>query len=228
MTTAVDHPLRSLLSRAAKRSFPAPDGKVDVFGPPPGRCDVALAFPGHAVVAADVPEDWVHAHVPDGWADEHDHDGALSVHFLGALSDRLGSAPAGLTVLVAAPKGPQAGTRAQLRPGGRVNRKWAAYRTDVRSYTDADGRGVVNIGHGPAGRLDIWIEVEGGSGSWIKAPAVVRGRDLLAAARVSLTPEDGELFASVPAHNARALRTFLGGGFRPIGAEVLYLTRQQA
>ena len=51
---------------------------------------------------------------------------------------------------------------------------------------------------------------------------MVRGRELLEAAR-TLAP--GDLYASVPAHDATALRTYLCGGFRAIGAEALFLTR---
>jgi hypothetical protein len=44
-----------------------------------------------------------------------------------------------------------------------------------------------------------------------------------AAAQQPGAPDD--LFASVPAYDARALRTYLAGGFRAIGAEALFLTR---
>jgi hypothetical protein len=50
---------------------------------------------------------------------------------------------------------------------------------------------------------------------------VVRGRDLLEAAR---TLADGDLFASVPAYDATALRTYLCGGFRAVGAEARFRT----
>lgn len=222
MSVATDHPLTRLLHDAAHRSFPASDGSVEVFGPPPGPCDVALAFTGHAVVAADVSEDWVHQHVPEGWAAGQDHHGTLSVHFLGALSDHLGSAPAGLNLLLAAPKPPQAGPRAELRTSNRIRSDWAAYRSEVSAYENTDGTGVINLGRGPGGRWDLWIELQDADRPWVKASTVVRGRELLEAARVR-APDD--LFASVPAYDARALRTFLAGGFRAIGAEVLFLTR---
>ena len=48
-----------------------------------------------------------------------------------------------------------------------------------------------------------------------------RARDLLEAAR---TLADGDLFASVPAYDATALRTYLCGGFRAVGAEARFRT----
>lgn len=222
MSTAIDHPLAKLLHDAAHRSFPPSDGRVEVLPAPPGPCDVAVAFTGHAVVAADVPEDWVREHVPDGWAADVEHPGTLSVHFLGALSDRLGSAPTGVNLLLAGPKPPDAGARAELRASSRVRSEWAAYRSEVVGYEDSDGGGVINLGRGPGGRWDLWIELEGADRPWLRPSAVVRGRELLMAARVTAP---GDLFASVPSYDARALRTFLAGGFRAIGAEVLFLTR---
>jgi len=220
--TAVDHPLGRLLHHAARRSFPPADGRIEVLDPPPGPCDAAIVFTGHAVVAAAISDQWMRAHLPDEWG-EHRHGSTLSVEFLGALGDQLGSAPAGISVLLAAPKGPEAGQRAELRPveqpaGG----DWAAYRTDIHRYQDETG-GVVTLGQGPGGRWDVWVEVAGGE---LDPAVLVRGRALTAAAR-TLTPEGRELFASVPAHDARALRTFLAGGFHPVGAEVLFLTRPQ-
>jgi hypothetical protein len=220
--TVTDHSLARLLHAAARRSFPPSDGTVEVFPALPGPCDIALAFTGYSVVAADVPEDWVREHVPAGWVAEQQHHGTLSVHFLGALADRLGVAPPGINILLAAQKPPQAGPRAGLRPSSRARSDWAAYRSDVVCYEDADGGGVINLGRGPGGRLDLWIELEGADRPWLRASTVVRGKDLLEAAR-TIAPDD--LFASVPSYDGRALRTFLAGGFRAIGAEALFLTR---
>lgn len=222
MSTMTDHPLANLLQAAARRSFPPSDGTVEVFSAPPGPCDIALAFTGYSVVAADVPEAWVRRQVPTGEVGEQQHYGTLSVHFLDALSERLGVAALGINILLAAQKPPQAGPRARLQPSSRLRSDWAAYRSDVVCYEDEDGGGVINLGRGPGGRLDLWIELQGADRPWLQASAVVRGRDLLEAAR---TVAQDDLFASVPAYDGRALRTFLAGGFRAIGAEALFLSR---
>lgn len=222
MATKTDHPLAHLLRAAARRSFPPSDGTVEVFPALPGPCDIALAFTGYSVVAADVPEDWVRRQVPAGWEAEHQHHGTLSVGILNALADRLGIAAPGINILLAAQKPPQAGPRVGLQPSSRVRSDWAAYRTDVVCYEDTDGGGVINLGRGPGGRLDLWVELQGADRPWLKASTVVHGRELLEAAR-TVAPDD--LFASVPAYDGRALRTFLAGGFRAIGAEALFLTR---
>jgi hypothetical protein len=48
------------------------------------------------------------------------------------------------------------------------------------------------------------------------------GRALFCSAR-SLIPPDEYVFAAVAPGNARALRAATGGGFRPLGGEVLFL-----
>lgn len=223
MATAIDHPLAGLLHDAARRKFPPQDGKVEVFAPPPGPCDVAVAFTGYSAVAADVGEPWVREHVRETWSDERQHHGTLAAHFLAALADRLGVAPPlGVHVLLAAVKPVQSGPRAELRPSERVRSDWAAYRSDVTSYEPAEGGGVINLGHGPGGRLELWVELEGAERDYLRPSTLSRGRDLLRAAR---TVAGDDLFASVPVYDGRALRTFLAGGFHVIGAEALLLTR---
>ncbi len=178
-----------------------------------------MALPGYSIVAADVPVGWVLERIPP---DRGGHGGAVSTHFLSALADRLGVPTSGVNVLLAARKPPQAGPRAALRPSDRIPMEWAAHRSDVSCYTDEDGTGVIAIGRGPGGRLDLSVELEGADRAWLRATTVVQGRELLEAARTLAT---GDLFASVPAYDAPALRTYLCGGFRPIGAEALFLTR---
>jgi hypothetical protein len=96
-----------------------------------------------------------------------------------------------------------------------------ADRTDVTCWSDPDGGGVIMIGRGPGGRLDLRVELAGSERQWLTPATVVRGRDLLEAAR---TLADGDLFASVPAYDATALRTYLCGGFRAVGAEARFRT----
>ena len=209
------HPLTTLLRAAARRALPPVDGTVAACPAPSGPCAVAVAIGGLSMVAADVAPEWVSEHVPRGPG------GAVAPPFLAALADRLGVPTPGVDVLLVARKPPQAGPRTALVPSDRVDATWAADRTDVTSWAAADGAGVIMIGRGPGGRLDLRVELEGSDRQWLTAATVVRGRDLLEAAR---TLADGDLFASVPAYDATALRTYLCGGFRAVGAEARFRT----
>lgn len=209
------HPLTTLLRAAARRTLPPVDGTVAVCPAPCGPCAVTVAIGGLSMVAADVPPGWVSEHIPAGAG------GAVSPPFLTALATRLGVPTPGVDILLVARKPPQAGPRSALRPIERIDAAWARDRTDVTCWADTDGGGVIMIGRGPGGRLDLRAELAGSERQWLTPATVVRGRDLLEAAR---TVADGDLFASVPVHDATALRTYLCGGFRAIGAEARFPT----
>jgi hypothetical protein len=84
-------------------------------------------------------------------------------------------------------------------------------RSDVRVF--GDERGLVTIGSGLAGRLEMSVEVVEplhSSGA---------GRVLIGEA-LRLVPGGELLFAAVSPGNARSLRAFLSQGFVPIGSEV--------
>lgn len=224
MTLAIEHPLAVMLDDAAAGFFPQADGRVDVFAAPSGPCDVVIAFSGHAVIAGDVDPAWVRQHVQHGWYGEHDHHPAIGPHFIAALSERLGSPPAGISMLLAAaPIAPECA--GELHPGRHEASSWSDYRTDVRDfdYRGYSGSGSISIGRGPAGRWDVWI-----GHSSIPGPrsATLRGRELLATAK-TLVPAGSPLYASVPIHSARSIRMSLAAGFRPLGAEVLFCTRAE-
>ena len=214
--TRSGHPLGTMLRDAARRSLPMADGTIAVCPALTGPCDAVVVCSGFTIVAADVPTAWVLQRVPRGPG------GALSPGFLGALADRLGVPAPEVNVLLAARKPPQARARAALRPSDRSPADWAAYRSDIHCYADPDGTGVITLGRGPGQRLDLSVELEGARRPWLRASTVVAGRELLEAARTVATDD---LFASVPAWDAAALRTYLCGGFRAIGAEALFGTR---
>jgi hypothetical protein len=89
------------------------------------------------------------------------------------------------------------------------------YREDVTVFSDSLEHGVVILGRGLAGRMEVSVEVSPerqGSGV---------GRRMFGAAR-NLVPHDEPLFAQVAPGNAASLRAILGAGFRPIGSEVLF------
>jgi hypothetical protein len=86
------------------------------------------------------------------------------------------------------------------------------YRSDRRVF--GDERGLVTLGHGLVGRLEISVELTSatrGGGA---------GRELIMAG-LALVPEGNLVWAQVAPGNAASLRAFLAGGFVPIGAETL-------
>ena len=119
------------------------------------------------------------------------------------------------TVLVAPPAaaepGPVLGSAQVDHP--RVARA-RLHRTGVRVWTTPDGAGVLVLGRGVAGRWEVSVEVD----------PVARGRGLgkaLVAAAPALVP-GATLWAQVAPANTASLRAFLGAGYRPVCAEVLF------
>ncbi len=209
------HPLSVLLREAAAGRFPEPDGTVTVVPPPSGRADAVVAFSGSFVVAGAIDERAVRDRLRP-----NDFSAPLSADFLVWLGDRLASLPGSLDAVLAATGPAYDGAMASLREAeasvtqARIARA-LRYRTDVTVWRDARGLGVVVLGRGLAGRLEVSVEVE----------PIARGRGLGAAllrgirARV---PSGEPLFAQVAPGNAASLRAFLAAGFVPIGAEVLF------
>jgi GNAT superfamily N-acetyltransferase len=208
-----DHPLRATLNSAAEGTFPAADMAVEILGPPPGRADAVVAFSGHNVIAAPVDPAEVRAQLTDG-----DPGGPMSAPFLTWLGTRLGTTPGMLDVVLVA-NGVPTTTELARREGTDAHARVARarlHRSDVEVYSDPAGDGVVIIGRGLAGRLEVSIEVNpdrrgGGIGS------------RLAKAALSLTPANEPLFAQVSPGNVASLRAFLAAGYRPICSEVLFL-----
>lgn len=87
------------------------------------------------------------------------------------------------------------------------------YRDEVRVWS-AEG-GVVILGRGVAGRWETAVEVA----------EEARGRRLgerLARAARKLVP-DAVVWAQQSPGNARSVRTFQAAGYRPVGAEALFV-----
>ena len=211
-----EHPLHRRLVEAAAGHFPPADLAVEVLGPPPGRSDAVVAFSGHNVVAAAVDDAEIRAHLADD-----DPGGPMSAPFLTWLGTRLGSHPGSLdVVLVAAGRGEgAAGLRARddADAEARVARA-LAYRSEVVVHGAPDGHGLVILGRGLAGRLEVSIEV----------PEAQRARGIgtaLARRALDLVPNGELLFAQVAPGNVASLRAFLAAGYRPICSEVLFLRR---
>lgn len=208
------HPLRQLLDDVAHGHFPLPDGGVDVFSQPPGPVDAVMAFTAHHVVAANVSESWVHAQLPGRHLSA-----PMSARFICALSERLGSSPGSLDVVLCG-LGETGEPELVLREvpsleHPRVERA-RRYRRNLRVYVESEDRGMLIIGEGLAGRAEAEFDVHPSH----------RGHGLgRALARAALRcVEAGEpLFMQIAPGNAASLRAILAGGFVPVAAEVLFV-----
>jgi len=207
--------LAELLANAAEGRFPPADGAIELLPAPAGRSDAVVAFTAHNVVACGLPADEVRALLPG----EDPYSDPLSAVFLHRLGERLGSRPGVVDAVLAVPA-PERSARSDLRlepADEREHRRVARslrYRDDVCVYA-ADG-GVLTIGRGLAGRVEVSIEVE----PELRARRLGRA---LATAALALAPAGEPVFAQVSPGNAASLRAFLAAGYRPIGSEVLFL-----
>ena len=131
------------------------------------------------------------------------------------MGGRVGAEPGCLDAVLVAPSAVRS-AGLQLRPAAldhpRVRRA-LRYRSDVRTWRTSDGAGLLTLGRGVAGRLEVSLEVEPGA----------QGKGLgtaLAAAAPALVSEP--LWAQVAPADVASLRAFLAAGYRPVGAEVLF------
>jgi hypothetical protein len=79
----------------------------------------------------------------------------------------------------------------------------------------ADERGLVTLGRGLVGRLELSVELLDG-----EAPGAGAGRALISAG-LAAAPRGAFVWAQVAPGNAASLRAFLASGFVPVGSEVL-------
>ncbi len=89
--------LAAILRDAAKGSFPPADGGVTVLPQPSPRDAGVWGFTAHAVVFADVDQDWVTSHLPAG-----DLGAPLGPPFLQALSEATDRRPGSIDMLCVA------------------------------------------------------------------------------------------------------------------------------
>lgn len=206
------HPLTGWLTRLAAGDAPPADASVTTVPAPSGARALVVGGTAWHVVAADVDPAWVAAQTA------HDRLAApLGARFLAALADRVGAEPGVVDAVLVAPPavaapGPVLGPAEGDHP--RVARA-RLHRTGVRVWTTPDGAGVLVLGRGVAGRWEVSVEVD---------PAA-RGRGLgtaLVAAAPALVPGGATLWAQVAPANTASLRAFLGAGYRPVCAEVLF------
>jgi GNAT superfamily N-acetyltransferase len=204
--------LAPILRDAAKGTFPPANGQVTVLPQPSDRDAGVWGFTAHAVVFADVEQDWVTSHLPP-----HDLGAPLGPPFLQALCAATNRRPGSIDMLCVAeplPGPPSVGLISESdRSHARIERA-LSYRDDVRAWRTPDGSGVILLGRGVAGRRETAIEVDENRRSR------GLGRALALAARHLAEPGE-PLWAQVAPANAASVRAFLAAGFTPVGAEIL-------
>lgn len=156
-----------------------------------------VALTAHHLIAASVDPDWVRAALEDD-----DVGAPMRSEFLAGLGEQLGAAAGMLDVVLAAFGRAE---RSDLLTGGdggeAVHPRLARarrYRRDVRCFQDGHG-GLLTIGHGLAGRVEVSIEVD--------EEARGRGHGLaLAQAALGLAVPGEAVFAQVSPGNVASLR----------------------
>jgi hypothetical protein len=163
-----------------------------------------VEFTGHSVVLTDREPEAVVGRGVDGFGGASQPD---VLRWLAGPTGWIGSHDA---VLAATGVGGGRLDELDIEDHPRVQRS-RAHRRDVRVYGDEGG--LVTIGHGLVGRLEVSVE------AFRTQPAGTGGRLIRAA--LALIPEGDVVFAQVAPGNAASLRAFLSCGFVPIGAETL-------
>ncbi|QNP70068.1 GNAT family N-acetyltransferase [Streptomyces roseirectus] len=203
--------LRDILDGAADAVFPPPDGRVTVVPQMSARDAGVLSFTAHAVVFLDEDPDWVRAQLAGVDCDELS--APMHPAFLAALLARTGRRAETIdAMLVARPRaGELPVPLREITDAGHPRVVYARRRRDDVRVWRADG-GVLVLGRGIGGRLEVSVEVD----------AAARGRGLgrrLVGAARYLAGEP--VWAQVAPGNARSLRAFQAAGYTPVGGELL-------
>ncbi|MFF7373435.1 GNAT family N-acetyltransferase [Streptomyces tricolor] len=203
--------LRDILDAAAAGVFPPPDGGTTIVPQPSPRDAGVMSFTAHSVVFTDEDPAWVYETLR---ATDCDPLAAtMNPRFLTALLDRTGRRTETVDAVLVGDPLPGAPSLAlrEIEDPARPRIAYAHGRRDeVRAWT-ADG-GVLVMGRGVAGRLEVSVEVDE------RARRRGLGRLLVTAARHLVTEP---LWAQVAPGNARSVRAFQAAGYRAVGAELL-------
>ena len=205
--------LRDIVESAGCGVLPAADGRTTVVAQASHRDAGVLAFTAHAVVFTDEDPRWVYDTLAAVGCDALA--APMNPRFLAALLERTGRTAETIdAMLVGSPlPGEPPLPLKEIADGGHPRIVYARRRRDdVRAWT-AEG-GVLVMGRGIAGRLEVSVEVDE------EARHRGLGRQLVAAARHLVTEP---LWAQVAPGNARSLRAFQAAGYRPVGAEALLI-----
>lgn len=196
------HPLLPALLKAADGSFPSPDGEVTFCGALDDGLEAVVAFTGHAYLATRLsPVDLLDL-APDGFGRASHPDVLRRMAGVGGVIGTLDA-----TLLSHGRGGSVLEQRLDLDDHPRV-RHARSIRRQVAVFGDA--RGLVTVGRGLAGRIDIGVEAfEPGQASGLVGDAL------------TLVAAGEPVFAAVSPGNARSLRAFLRAGFVPVASEVV-------
>jgi GNAT superfamily N-acetyltransferase len=211
------HLLARLLDEAAHGRFPPPDGSARAFPPLSGPLDALIAFTGTFAVTGSLTQEELDARVPRG-----EFSIPMSAGFVQWMGERIGgeAMTQDLVLVAISPGPPPEHERALLVDVAESDHSRVAramrYRRDVRVYETTDRAAVAVLGRGITGRWELAYEVDPDA----------RGAGLgraIAAAAVRLLPEGTPVWAQVAPGNAASVRAMLGAGFRPVGAEILFV-----
>ncbi|MFE5399048.1 GNAT family N-acetyltransferase [Streptomyces sp. NPDC056568] len=206
--------LRDILGAAARGVFPAADGGTTVVPQHGARDAGVIAFTAHSVVFTDEDPGWVRKTLDGLGCDPLA--ATMNARFLTAFAERTGRTTDTIDVLLTgAPLPGVPGTAlTEVADPGHPRVVSARRRRDEVRVWAADG-GVLVLGRGVAGRLEVAVEVAEG------ARHRGLGRRLVTAARQVAGGEP--VWAQVSAGNARSLRAFQAAGYTPVGSEALFL-----
>ena len=221
--TRSEHPLVAVLDAAVAGSFPPADGVTELLPPDPWGWSAVVALTGHAYVLADIERTELDALGADGYGGASHPD---VLRRLAGPDGEIGSLDAVLVgrggVSRASPRasdpgsavGPVLARRDDLDDHPRVRRA-REHRRDIEVH--GDDAGLVVLGHGLVGRLEMAVELHA-------AGSAGHGRRLIRAGLAAVAPGE-PVWAQVSPGNAQSLRAFLACGFVPIGSEVLIRPR---
>ncbi|MGX1224636.1 N-acetyltransferase family protein [Streptomyces ambofaciens] len=207
--------LRDILDAAARGVFPPADGGTSIVPQFGGRDAGVIAFTAHSVVFTDeADEGWMRGTLASLGCDPLA--ATMNSRFLAAFAERTGRVTDTIDVLLTGaplPGRPDVVLREVADPGHPRVVAARRRRDGVRVWA-VDG-GVLVLGRGVAGRLEVAVEVAEG------ARHRGLGRRLVTAARQLAGGEP--VWAQVSAGNARSLRAFQAAGYRPVGSDALFL-----
>jgi len=195
------HSLLPVLLEAAAGRFPPDDGAVVVLPPLAPGLEAVVSLTARAYVCTALPEDEALQLVPDAYGGATDP-GTLLALVRGGTVGVLDA-----TLVRDGTGGEPVLPMCHLDDHPRI-RHARALRCDV--VVRGDGRGLVTLATGAAGRRELSVQA--------LQPGTGDGRSLI---RDALSGETGPVFAAVSPGNARSLRVFLALGFAPVGSEVL-------
>ncbi|MFI6489737.1 GNAT family N-acetyltransferase [Streptomyces sp. NPDC050564] len=207
--------LLNILNAAARGVFPPPDGGVTVVRQHSGRDAGVTAFTAHNVVFTDEDPRWVREALASVDCDALA--APMNARFLAALMERTGRASDTIDVLTVGsplPGEPPLELKEIHDPDHPRVVSSRRRRDDVRVWTTAGG--VLVMGRGVAGRLEVAVEVD----EDVRHRGL--GRALVTAARQLSGGEP--VWAQISPGNARSLRAFQAAGYRPVGSEALLIT----